>query len=168
MRLLKCYGEECIKEGVKHPKEELFSYKGKNYCSECLEKKKEYDRDYNNLCAYICEIFNCDCVDPYVKSQISQFNKTGFSLKGIRSTLWYVVNILGIQLKREYGIAIVKYHYYSAKKYAEERRSQKKQVREKEEVKTEVKYVDVEKFKNNKLKKRFNLLDIKLEEEDYE
>ena len=163
-RLLKCYGT-C--EG-KYPKEELVKYKSKNYCSDCLKAEIERDKDYEELSKYICQIFRSDYVNPYIKKQISDFEKGGFSLKGMRSTLWYIVNILKVNLKEEYGIAMVRYKYYEAKKYAMDKKSQKVQVKDKKEVKTEVKYVDVEKFKNNKLKKRFNLLDIKLEEEDYE
>ena len=165
VRLLKCYGEECLKSKNKFPKEELYEHKGKNYCKKCYEKKKEYDKDYDHLCKYICEIFNCDYVDPYIKSQIKQFNKTGFTLKGIRSTLWYIVNVLKIKLKREYGIAIVKYQYYSAKKYAEEKNNQKTQVKKKEEIEVITRYVNIDRFRANKPKKKFSLEDINIEGE---
>lgn len=162
MRLLKCYGT-CEN---KYAKEDLIKYKGKNYCKECYEKIIERDKDYENLCKYICEIFNCPFVNPYIKMQIKQFEQGGFSLKGMRSTLWYITTVLGITLKEQFGIAMVKYKYYEAKKYFEEKMSQKKQVQEKKEEKTEVKYVNINRFRENKIKKRFSLSDISLEEEE--
>lgn len=162
MRLLKCYGS-C---GGKYPKEELESHKGKNYCKDCIVKIKERDKDYDNLCAYICEIFKCPYVNPYIKKQISDFEKGGFTLKGIKSTLLYIVNVLKITLKEEYGIAMVKYQYYSAKKYAENRRTQKNQVEAAEATMVVTKYVDINKFNAGRCKKRFSLLDIDIEGED--
>ncbi len=162
-RLLKCYGVKCLEDNKKYPKNELTTYKGKNYCEECLKVIKERDKDYDELCKYICKIFNCPYVNPYVKSQISQFEKGGFSLKGIRSTLKYIVEILGISLQERYGIAMVKYRYYEAKKFAEERSKQYKQVEEQEVQKkpNEVRYVKIEDYRSNHPKKKFSLDNLK-------
>lgn len=161
-RLLKCYGD-C---GEKYPKELLTKYKSKNYCEACLKKKQERDADYDKLCEYICEIFNAPFVNPYIKKQIADYEKGGFTLKGIRSTLKYIVEILGVTLKEEYGIAMVKYKYYEAKKFAENLNKQKGQNKEIKEEKM-VKYINISKEKQGKPpKKKFSLGDIKLEEED--
>lgn len=160
-RLLKCYGT-C--EG-KYSKEELVKYKSKNYCSDCLKAEIERDKDYEELSKYICQIFRSDYVNPYIKKQISDFEKGGFSLKGMRSTLWYIVNILKVNLKEEYGIAMVRYKYYEAKRYAMDKKSQKVQVKIKKEEKTITKYVNINRFRDNKPKKKFSLEDISIEGE---
>lgn len=161
MRLLKCYGD-CDK---KYPKEELEKHKGKNYCQGCLGKVLERDKDYEDLCKYICEIFRCPYVNPYIKKQIGDFEKGGFTLKGMRSTLKYITCVLKVQLKEEYGIAMVRYKYYEAKKYAEEKNNQKTQVKKKEEIEVITRYVNIDRFRANKPKKKFSLEDINIEGE---
>lgn len=162
-RLLKCYGV-C---GNKYPKEELTQYKGKNYCKDCLKVKRERDEDYKNLTDYIKKIFNNNEVNPFIRKQIKDYEEGGFTLKGIRSTLWYIVNILKIRLDERYGIAIVKYKYYEAKKYSQDKNKQREQVSNKQEEKEEVKYVRIKNFRNNSIKKKFSLEDIELNEEDF-
>lgn len=160
-RLLKCYGT-CEK---KYTKDRLEKYKGKNYCEECLKVLKERDKDYDELCKYICKIFNCDFVNPFIKKQIKDYSIGGFSLKGMRSTLKYIVEILGITLQEQYGIAMVKYKYYEAKKFAEERHRQYQQVEEQEleEKPNEVKYVKIDDYRTNKPRKKFSLDKLKKE-----
>lgn len=165
-RKLKCYGAECEEQGLKYDAEELTKYNGKNYCSKCLKKKMERDKDYDALCDYIKNIFNVTFVDPFIKKQIKDFEAGGFTLKGMRSTLRYIVEILGIQLQLKYGIAMVRYRYHEAREYAENRNKQINQAKEVVEDKVIVRHVDIEKDKQKgRTGKRFSLFDVKIEEE---
>lgn len=112
MRLLKCYGKSCVENNVKHPKEELINYKGKNYCKMHYNKKIKDDKDKKILTDYICKVYNMPYVSPFILKQIKDYTEDkGLTYDDIRGTLEYVRTLPGIELSPKYGIGIVLYKF---------------------------------------------------------
>ena len=110
-KLYKCYGELCYKKDEKHPGKHLkkFSDKGKNYCSECYKIEEEERRQMAMLLDTVKRCMRTPYVPPSVKGQIKNFKNNGMTLKNIRLTLDYFVNIRGGKIDSTKGIAIVPY-----------------------------------------------------------
>ena len=112
MRLLKCYGKSCVENNVKHPKEELINYKGKNYCKMHYNKKIKDDKDKKILTDYICKVYKMPYVSPFMLKQIKDYTEDkGLTYDDIRGTLEYVRTLPGIELSPKYGIGIVLYKF---------------------------------------------------------
>lgn len=112
MRLLKCYGKSCAENNVKHPKEELINYKGKNYCKMHYNKKIKDDKDKKILTDYICKVYNMPYVSPFMLKQINDYiEDKGLTYDDIKGTLEYVSKLQGIELTSKYGLGIVLYKF---------------------------------------------------------
>ena len=82
-RLVKCYGEECVAAGIKHPSNIMVKLSGKNYCPECYAKEIENRRQRDKLYSYICEVYNTPFVTPLIKKHINDFIANGLTYKRI-------------------------------------------------------------------------------------
>lgn len=164
-RLCKCYGEDCIQQGLKYPKDELVSVGGKNYCKKCHDKKIEEDKQRTLLYKFIKESYNISFPTAFMLKQIKDFKeKEGISYKMQRFTLKYVRDILGMEMNPKYGVSIVSYRYHEMLEYCEELEKKKKASDELEEGKVEV----IRKKRNRRRYKSDRIIDltsINLEEE---
>ena len=92
-RLVKCYGEECVAAGIKHPSNIMTKLSGKNYCPECYEKEIENRRQRDKLYSYICEVYNTPFVTPLIKKHINDFIANGLTYKRIYALIHYCYTI---------------------------------------------------------------------------
>jgi len=120
-RLLKCYGSDCIRDNIKHPKDELTNYHGKNYCSTCYIIKLNEDEGRNRVYETIKRLYRIPFPDPRMKKQVKDFIGQGLTYDGIIGTLEYIDSSTKFQLEPKYGISLV-LNFYS--QYEEDRRRQ--------------------------------------------
>ena len=128
-RLVKCYGEECVAAGIKHPSNIMTKLSGKNYCPECYEKEIENRRQRDKLYSYICEVYNTPFVTPLIKKHINDFIANGLTYKRIYALIHYCYTI-----KKNFNMPDMKYgimtlgNYYNEmlQYYAEKKRQKEK------------------------------------------
>ena len=128
-RLVKCYGEECVAAGIKHPSNIMTKLSGKNYCPECYEKEIENRRQRDKLYSYICEVYNIPFVTPLIKKHINDFIANGLTYKRIYALIHYCYTI-----KKNFNMPDMKYgimtlgNYYNEmlQYYAEKKRQKEK------------------------------------------
>ena len=70
---LKCYGELCLKNNIKHDKSELVKYKGKNYCQTCLKIKMQVDEEKQTMYRCLYKIYGSYQLPGIVYAQIKKF-----------------------------------------------------------------------------------------------
>ena len=128
-RLVKCYGEECVAAGIKHPSNIMVKLSGKNYCPECYAKEIENRRQRDKLYSYICEVYNTPFVTPLIKKHINDFIANGLTYKRIYALIHYCHTI-----KKNFNMPDMKYgimalgNYYNEmlQYYAEKKRQKEK------------------------------------------
>ena len=128
-RLVKCYGEECVAAGIKHPSNIMTKLSGKNYCPECYAKEIENRRQRDKLYSYICEVYNTPFVTPLIKKHINDFIANGLTYKRIYALIHYCYTI-----KKNFNMPDMKYgimtlgNYYNEmlQYYAEKKRQKEK------------------------------------------
>ena len=128
-RLVKCYGEECVAAGIKHPSNIMVKLSGKNYCPECYAKEIENRRQRDKLYSYICEVYNTPFVTPLIKKHINDFIANGLTYKRIYALIHYCYTI-----KKNFNMPDMKYgimtlgNYYNEmlQYYAEKKRQKEK------------------------------------------
>ena len=128
-RLVKCYGEECVAAGIKHPSNIMVKLSGKNYCPDCYAKEIENRRQRDKLYSYICEVYNTPFVTPLIKKHINDFIANGLTYKRIYALIHYCYTI-----KKNFNMPDMKYgimtlgNYYNEmlQYYAEKKRQKEK------------------------------------------
>ena len=128
-RLVKCYGEECVAAGIKHPSNIMVKLSGKNYCPECYAKEIENRRQRDKLYSYICEVYNTPFVTPLIKKHINDFIANGLTYKRIYALIHYCYTI-----KKNFNMPDMKYgiitlgNYYNEmlQYYADKKRQKEK------------------------------------------
>ena len=128
-RLVKCYGEECVAAGIKHPSNIMTKISGKNYCPECYAKEMENRRQRDKLYSYICEVYKTPFVTPLIKKHINDFIANGLTYKRIYALIHYCYTI-----KKNFNMPDMKYgimtlgNYYNEmlQYYAEKKRQKEK------------------------------------------
>ena len=128
-RLVKCYGEECVAAGIKHPSNIMTKLSGKNYCPDCYAKEIENRRQRDKLYSYICEVYNTPFVTPLIKKHINDFIANGLTYKRIYALIHYCYTI-----KKDFNMPDMKYgimtlgNYYNEmlQYYAEKKRQKEK------------------------------------------
>ena len=128
-RLVKCYGEECVAAGIKHPSNIMVKLSGKNYCPKCYAKEIENRRQRDKLYSYICEVYNTPFVTPLIKKHINDFIANGLTYKRIYALIHYCYTI-----KKNFNMPDMKYgimtlgNYYNEmlQYYAEKKRQKEK------------------------------------------
>lgn len=134
-RLLKCYGKKCSDEGITHKAKDLLqseTNKAKRFCAECFEIDKKEREEKKKLDHVVFEVFKLKSssgiiaqagpLGKMIAKQISSFNGQGMSIKNIRMTLEYMVNIRGMKLDRTKGLGLVPLLEDEMKKYWLDRR----------------------------------------------
>ena len=126
-RLVKCYGEECVAAGIKHPSNIMTKLSGKNYCPECYEKEIENRRQRDKLYSYICEVYNIPFVTPLIKKHINDFIANGLTYKRIYALIHYCYTIKKNfnMPDMKYGIMTLGNYYNEMLQYYAEKKKQK-------------------------------------------
>lgn len=124
-RLVKCYGDKCIKNDIKHPKENVKKYAGKNYCLECYEKHMEMVKYRDKTYQVLTKEFGI-CT-PLMKKNIKDFHEGyNWDYKIVLLLVNYMVNIKKTKSDPKYGIGFYAnsypemIQYYKDKKKKEE------------------------------------------------
>lgn len=111
-RLLKCYGKKCVKLGIKFPKEELTKPNKGNtaYCPDCYKALLDEKRQRDMLLSTISQLYQIPwpVKDMQILGQIKRFENEGITLKNMRFSLDYWVNIMKQPIRKEAGIAIIR------------------------------------------------------------
>ena len=126
-RLVKCYGEECVAAGIKHPSNIMVKLSGKNYCPECYAKEIENRRQRDKLYSYICEVYNTPFVTPLIKKHINDFIANGLTYKRIYALIHYCYTIKKNfnMPDMKYGIMTLGNYYNEMLQYYAEKKKQK-------------------------------------------
>ena len=126
-RLVKCYGEECVAAGIKHPSNIMVKLSGKNYCPECYAKEIENRRQRDKLYSYICEVYNTPFVTPLIKKHINDFIANGLTYKRIYALIHYCYTIKNNfnMPDMKYGIMTLGNYYNEMLQYYAEKKKQK-------------------------------------------
>lgn len=119
MRLITCYGPNCYKQGIKHPKSELTNFHGKNYCDKCLNEVMNDYEFRQSLTALLLEDYKSDYLPRIVIAQIKKYRKIGMTYEGMYNTALWIKQNKGVTFEKKYGIALVKYYYDSHSRYKE-------------------------------------------------
>lgn len=117
-RLLKCYGYECIENNVKHPKEDLFLYKGHNYCAVHYSEKLKEDEDRAYLYGIIKEYYHVEYPTGVMLGQIKKYTSRehqNYTLRGIAETIKFMATKPNVYMDTNKGIGLVPYLYEEAK-----------------------------------------------------
>lgn len=114
-RLLKCYGT-CDN---KYPKEELRSFKGKNYCNSCYEEQLNETAGRNQLYSVIKEYYNISYPTGFMLKQIKEFhNDRGYSYQIMAYTIKYIADFhKNIKLEQKYGLSIIPHFIDEARNF---------------------------------------------------
>jgi len=97
-RLLKCYGQSCLDNDLKYPKEELQAVNGKNYCVDHYDQavreanNKALDETYRKKLYYtIGHYYNLPKKRPtaMMMNQIKRFHSNGFSYEELYEAFEY-------------------------------------------------------------------------------
>ena len=126
-RLVKCYGEECVAAGIKHPSNIMIKLSGKNYCPDCYAKEIENRRQRDKLYSYICEVYNTPFVTPLIKKHINDFIANGLTYKRIYALIHYCYTIKKNfnMPDMKYGIMTLGNYYNEMLQYYAEKKKQK-------------------------------------------
>lgn len=153
MRLLKCYGDKCVKGDIKHPPETLVKVGGKNYCQECLiihnKNKAERARLYN----YVCEVFDIPQITGHMMKQIKTF-KEEYNIPYIEQlyTINYVLERTDLNVDIKYGVAFIGAYHQAMLSDLEDMMEQRKAIEEfKEQAPKYVKIKPTQETKNDNL-----------------
>lgn len=140
---LKCYGE-C---GGKYLKNELTKLGGLNYCIPCAEKKQKETKDREILYTTIQSIYKIPYPNGQMLKQMKDFKEQrNYTYEGMTKTLCYAVKVLKMTLYLRGALALLPYHYDSAKKYYDELEEKRKNTGE---IDTKVIKVKMSPFKHN-------------------
>lgn len=118
MRLLKCYGPNCEKQGIKHPKEDLTVFKRKNYCDNCLPIVKALSDQYDHLLKFIVENYHVPYPSPQMLSQIKNFTEQRhYTYIGIETALEYMHIVRHKEFNSHFGLGYIPYVYNDAQSW---------------------------------------------------
>lgn len=151
-----CYSKKreiCSVCGKVSREEENLFVGGKPYCKECHAKKYTKDEeavknseDYKRLIEFICNLWDLDRPPMPILAQISNFKKNypEMTYRGMLSTLDYFYNIANNPLREDKpSVAIIPYVYEEAKRFYEDLRDIKRNVRLKDSEKYGVRVVEI-------------------------
>lgn len=123
MRLSTCYGPNCYKQGIKHPRSELTEFHSKNYCDKCLnEVINDYEFKHSLEILLLADYKSGPYLPGMVSAQIKKYREAGMTYEGMYNTALWLKKEKGIIFERKYGIGLVK-HYYDSYSYYKEANS---------------------------------------------
>lgn len=148
-RLLKCYGEDCVKNNIKHPKEALTKYKSKNYCNHCLDKLKKQEGQKDKLFEYIKEQYDILFVTPLMQKHINEMRAHGLSYKMVHALIHYCLEVKDNFNKPDpkFGLFLYSNYYEEMLQYYKNKKLKKQQ---NENKKIEKKTVTIDSTKLNR------------------
>lgn len=152
-RMVKCYGTDCERDGVKHSSSIMQKISGKNYCPDCYAKEMENRRQRDKLYSYICEVYNTPFVTPLIKKHINDFLASGLTYKRIYALINYCATIKkGFNMPdMKYGIIILGNYYEEMLTYYVNKKKQKEKNQGKIN-KEKIVEIDSSVYYNNKYK----------------
>lgn len=104
--------------GKKLLPDEKYKFSNKIYCIDCYNFLKKEDNARRDLIEYICDIFDTDAPNTLSLKQIKDMREQyGYTYGGIQYTLWYIAEVLNMDMDKKYGIAMVKYKYEEAREF---------------------------------------------------
>lgn len=92
-QLVKCYGENCLQDNVKHDKNIMKVISGKRYCPQCYEEETKKREQRDKLYAYIAQVYDIPFATPLMKKHVNEFISNGLTYKKIFATIYYCVNV---------------------------------------------------------------------------
>lgn len=110
-KLYKCYGKKCVENGTKHELLGMKQFKEspkRNFCCECYTITEDNKRQRKMLESFLFHVFE-EPVNKMVRAQIKRLEDDDYTLKNIRLTLEYFLNVRDEKLIKSKGIAIVPY-----------------------------------------------------------
>lgn len=133
---------KCPECGTYNDKENTVYHNSKYYCKICFENKQKEAQDYQNLVAYICELYQIEAPTGWMLKQIKDYKEQfNFTYRGIKTTLHYFYEIQeGNSVEDSMGIGIVPFVYDEAKRFYIEKKA----------VKDSLKDCDLEEIGNRK------------------
>lgn len=151
-RLLKCYGQDCISHNIKHPKEDLTKFSGKNYCPNCYDKIVKETEERNNLYDYVAKVYDMPFPTPLMKKHIKELREGyGWSYKRIKVLIHYVVNVENNVIDAKYGLRHYANYYQSMIRYYSDKKKRKENNQGKRNRSRTI-TMDSSRFLNNKYK----------------
>lgn len=124
MRLITCYGPNCYKQGIKHPKDELTEFHGKNYCNKCLnEVMSDYEFRTSLTILLLGDYKGSSYLPSMVENQIKKYLKMGMTYEGMYRTATWLKREKGIVFERKYGIGLIRHYYDSYSSYKEDNKN---------------------------------------------
>lgn len=107
-RLLKCYGDSCIKANKKFPKEELVEVGGKRFCQSCLIEHQRNKAERQQLYNYLCDKFEMTVPSGHMMKQIKTFKEEyGISYREQLLTANYVFERTDLVPNPKFGVAFI-------------------------------------------------------------
>lgn len=88
-RMVKCYGDDCVKSQTKHPKEIMKVIAGKNYCPDCYAKEMKEREEREKVYSLIKDVYGTPFATPLMKKHVKQFRESGISYKKIYALIHY-------------------------------------------------------------------------------
>lgn len=123
-RKVKCYGEHCIKNDIKHSKSEMKKISGKNYCRSCYTKYYDEISERNKLYKYVAKVYGLSTPTPLMKKHIKELNEQ-WSYRVIYAIIKYNVEVEKNIIPSKYGLRYYSNNYQDAIKYYKEEKRKK-------------------------------------------
>lgn len=113
---VKCYGDKCLKDNIKHEKDTLIENGGKRYCKSCLDEKLLNIEKRNELYQTIKDLYNIQYPTGMMLKQIRTFKENyGYTYENIKKTLLYIsTHKTNINFNPKFGLNIITYFYDEA------------------------------------------------------
>lgn len=126
-RLVKCYGERCESQGIKHDSDIMQKISGKRYCPECYAEQIEIKRQKDKLFQYIKQVYGIPFVTPLMQKHIKEMRQNGLSYKKIYALINYCYEIKkGFTMPdQKYGLIILGNYYNEMMQYYKDKKRQK-------------------------------------------
>ena len=115
---IKCYGDKCIENNIKHEKSDLILDGKKRYCKECLDIKRKDIEERGSLYKVIQRIFLLDSMitpqGKYLMKQVKRHKDSGMSYEDMKIVIEYIEKNTNIKFDIKYGLGILPNFYNEA------------------------------------------------------
>lgn len=112
---LKCYGKECIEDGIKFDRDQLKEYKGKRYCLTHYIQKMNDSKERNQLIVFLKTRFRIQYPTGLMLKQMKSFHDDlGYSYRNIITTIEVIDSKNNVSMDISRGLGLVPYFYEEA------------------------------------------------------